>query len=137
MKLDLGKAEKLIEGVWAEYDNDVKFKIRYVSPKHSRMSRRKFTKMKNIQGIRQEQMSRSDEDKWDIDLWDYMIEDWKGIEIDNNPAPCTKENKKLLADHSADHATFIMDFAMSISNYQDSQQQEIEEKNSETSSPSA
>lgn len=136
MGLDLGKVDKLIEGTWVDYDDEISFKIRYVSPKFSRMSKKKYTKTKVIRGSRQENMSRTGEEEWDKDLWDHMIEDWKGITINGKPAECNRENKKMLSDCSTDHANFIMEYAMSVANFQDKEVTEEEVKNSETSSTS-
>tara|TARA_R100001530_G_scaffold87103_1_gene60671 strand:- start:8960 stop:9382 length:423 start_codon:yes stop_codon:yes gene_type:complete len=130
------------EGIWAEYDEDVSFKIRFASPESIRKSRNKYVKTKMRGGVRQEiEMSKTDNEKWDADLWDMMVEDWKGVVTTDNtgkqtPLECTKVHKKLLADKSGAHANFIMDFAQDINNFVDEKQTEEELKNSKASSAS-
>lgn len=129
MKLGLGINSKLEDGQWVDYDEDVKFCIRYSSPKFIRESRARHIKNKYRQGQKIEEMSKQAEKEWDADLWDHMIKDWKGIEIEGKPAVCNKENKKLLGDRSSDHANFVLDYSTSIGNYQEVEKVETELKN--------
>lgn len=44
-------------------------------------------------------------------LWDYLIEDWEGIYLDDaktQPAPCTLEYKLMLSLNSLDRNNFIV-----------------------------
>lgn len=49
-----------------------------------------------------------DPDLRSVMIWDYCIVDWKGLmDSDDNPIPCTKENKILLMGKSVTFATFV------------------------------
>lgn len=129
MKLNLTGVSE--EGIWVRYDDDVEFKIRYVSPAFARKSRLKHTKPKWFRG---QQTDDTNQQAWNDDLVDHMLEDWKGVELESNvPAPCTKENKQKLMDLSGSHATFIIEQAQDLSLF-DGRDREIERKNSLSSS---
>lgn len=132
MKLDLDV--KLDEGVWAEFDDDVSFKIRCSTPDYIKKSRKKHTKIRWKANQKVEDMNTKEEANWTKELWDHIIQDWKGIEIDKVPAECSADNKDRLIKMSGRHANFIQDFSMDIDNYRDKEQQEKEVKNLPTSS---
>lgn len=134
MRVDLSIGTKLSssEGVWVEFDNDVSFKVRYASPEVIRKIRKGHTKRGWRQNARIETVN---DDAFDAELWDKVIEDWKGIVIPDDTgkeiiAPCTKENKLKLIDISAEHGSFILEQATDISNFIDVAQEDKETKNS-------
>ena len=134
MKLDLNTADKLeAEGIWVEYDKDVSFKIRGTSPKIVQKIRSGNVKKKWRNNQRVEDIN---DDKYETDLWDYLIEDWKGIYLGEGEAKPTRENKKKLAELSTEHANFVLEYASDISNFVDQDQEDKERKNLETSSSS-
>lgn len=124
MKLTLGKVPT--EGVWFDFDEDVKFKLRYVTPEFVKKSRLKHVKKKFFKGQEQEVVNQSD---WDAEMIDYIIEDWQGvIGQDGQPAPCTKENKMAVVMLSASHSTFIFQHASELEHFMN-EQKENELKN--------
>ena len=134
MKLDLSTGSKLSssEGVWVEFDNDVSFKVRYASPEVIRNIRKGHTKRRWRSN---QQIEIVNDDEFDAELWDKMIEAWKGVtmfdsEGKTGEAPCTKENKLKLIDISAEHANFILEKSTDISTFNDIQQEDKEIKNS-------
>lgn len=41
-------------------------------------------------------------------LWDYVIADWSGVtDMQDNPIPCTAQNKALLMQNSTVFSTFV------------------------------
>jgi len=126
MKLDLNNVE--IEAKWFEYDDDVEFKLKYISPEAGRRIRVKHTKKKWKKGVHEEVVN---DDAYSDELADYIIADWKGIEVGDQPAPCTIEWKKKLLDASTDHARFIYNVAQDITNFIDSTPDEVLEENLE------
>ena len=126
MAINLSNANKE-EGIWVEYDEDVSFKIRHLSPKKTQDMRKGFLKRKTIGGMVHEEMTEKDQKSFDNALFDYMIEDWKGIVLDENvPAECTKENKIKLMNYSIDVSAFILEKARKIYEQKAvSQEQEI------------
>lgn len=132
LSLSMGADLNAAEGVWVEYDNDVSFKLRYASPEIIRKIRKGYTKKR---WRRNEQIEIVNDDAFDTELWDKIIEAWKGITMSNTntgkeeEAPCTKENKTKLIDISADHGNFILEKATDISTFTDVEQEDKEQKN--------
>ena len=134
MKLSLSIGNKLSssEGVWVEYDNDVSFKVKFVSPEIIRGIRKGHTKKRWRSN---QQIEIINDDTFESELWDKMIEDWKGITVPDSSgndieAPCTKENKSKLVAVAAEHANFILEKATDISTFTDVKQEDKEIKNS-------
>lgn len=94
------------EGVWVEYDEEVSFKIRYLSPETTRKIRKSFLKSKYR---RHEKVEEIDEDGFNDALINHMIIDWKGIEFDGKPAKCDIINKKMLVDLYGDVGIFVIE----------------------------
>ncbi len=96
----------LTEGVWKEYEDGVKIKIRPWTPAKYNELRKKHTKYQRIMGQRVEEV---DEEALNNDMIDYIIEDWEGIGLANGePAPCTREMKLKLVNNFVDIGVFIV-----------------------------
>ncbi len=77
--------------------------IRLCTPNKYEQIEKLTTKKKDIykQGNRFEKVEK-DEKKLSHLLWDYVIVDWKNVEIDGTELECSKENKiKLMGDNIA------------------------------------
>lgn len=90
-------------------DADCAFTLRRLSPDVVREARRRHTKriehsaermasesdaMRQALGALREE---TDEIEVDKDILDYVIQDWRGVELtDGSPAPCTREHKHSL-----------------------------------------
>lgn len=101
------------ESVWKEYDNDVSVKIRPLTPEYIKESRKKNTKKNTMQrGLVVENVN---EDKWDDDLSDHMIDGWKGIvDKDNKLVPCELNYKKRVLNKFPDLANWIFKTAREL-----------------------
>jgi hypothetical protein len=108
------------EGIWSPYGPDptevevakgIKregFKVRPLAPKNMQHFRKISTKKK---WRNNQQIEESDDEQYNELLYDYLIEDWEGVYLDEEktqPAPCTLENKLLMAGLSLDRANFIV-----------------------------
>jgi len=95
MVFDRDQQARLLDGVWRDYDNGVKSRIRPLTKQLSRSFR--------------EQASRSgrfDEELFDRLLWDHLVAEWNIEEVAEKdadgkvtatrPMPCTVENKILI-----------------------------------------
>lgn len=120
-------------GVWVEYDEDVSFKLRHLSPKKVSDIRKKFISKKIVGGVRQEEIKDKDQKKFDLALYDHIIEDWEGIKLHGSNAECNRENKTKLMNGSIDISVFILDEAKKI-HEEKIEVDENEEKNLQTSS---
>jgi hypothetical protein len=81
------KLKRFSEGVWFDYPEGGKFKIRPLLPKdflELREQTRHKIAIKNIHGT-QDIVDDYDESKLNLLLFRYMIEDWKEIEAEGNP----------------------------------------------------
>lgn len=126
MSLVLSKNNKMNEGIWFEYDTEVAFKIRYLSPEKVRQLRKPHVKTKWVRG---EQVETINDDAFNDSLNDYIIADWRGVESEpGKKADCSLENKKKLVDVNGDVTSFILEMAQNL--YQFSiVEQEKQEKN--------
>jgi hypothetical protein len=109
MSIDLKKVEESFKkdvGVWVDYPNDpdVKLKIRPLYPDKANQLTRKATK-KNRTGAKE-----IDSEKLAKITLEFVIEDFKGIELNGNKE-CTPEALKILAKYCDD----IVKFATSTS----------------------
>lgn len=127
MALNIGKTKGMDEGVWVDYDEDVSFKLRFLSPDAVRKVKQPLEKTKRDHRTGQKTKD-VDEIKLTMALLDYVIVDWKGIVIDGKTAKCTLENKRQLAGISTKAVTFIMDEIQEEANFEKNQQ-EKQEKN--------
>lgn len=115
MAINIDKAPVMAEGVWFGFDEDVSFKIRYLSPEDARRLRKKHVKKRFKHGSETEKI---DEDAYNNSLTDYMIADWKGVELETGkPAACDLINKKKLVDISSEAALAILHFSQELGNY--------------------
>lgn len=58
-------------------------------------------------GVRHE-VSKTDHDAYDADFWDHCIAGWDGLTDENDqPIPCTKENKLVLYKNSPEFSSMI------------------------------
>lgn len=124
MAINLNNAENE-EGVWVEYDEDVSFKLRHLSPKKTAAIRKKFVTRKLTAGSWSESVQDKDTKKHDKALYDHIIEDWKGVELGNVDAECTADNKVILMDYSIDISNFIIEKAKNI---YEQKEQKVEEE---------
>lgn len=107
------------EGIWTPYGRDLTpeeeaagtrreaYKIRALSQAKWDHFTTMATKKRWRNG---QQVEEIDQDRRAQLLWDYLIEDWEAVYIDDAqtiPAPCTLENKVLLAANSLDRQNFI------------------------------
>jgi len=85
-------------------DADCAFTLRRLSPDVVREARRRHTKRieHSAERIESEAMrhalgalrDETDEAEVDKDILDYVIQDWRGVELtDGSPAPCTRDHK--------------------------------------------
>ena len=92
---------KTTEGVWVKYpeDQDIQFLIRPFS-------------IFNLQRMPSaENADFTIDEYWTI--FNYCLVDWKGIYDENDkPLKCNEQNKKLIADHIQDLATFVIEEAV-------------------------
>jgi hypothetical protein len=112
-------ASQYSEGIWSPYGPEPteaertlgikqeSFKIRMLTPKMIEH----FDKVSTVKKWRNhQQVEEPDRDRKNELMYDYLIEDWEGIysdEAKRQPAPCTLENKLILAGNSLDRANFI------------------------------
>ena len=122
MKINIGRNQE--EGIWIVFDEDVSFKIRPGSPKTMRMAARKAKK-----AVGTDDDVNKFVDIQDRELWDWILEDWKGVYInEETEAECTIENKLKLIEFSHDHSNFILKQSLNLSNFL-AIKKEKEEKN--------
>jgi hypothetical protein len=108
------------EGIWTPYGPELTeeekaklklreaYKIRPLRPKDMDHFRKLATKPKWRNNQRVEE---PDPDQQNELLYDFLIEDWEGLYEDDEhtqPAPCTLENKLILANKSLDRANFVV-----------------------------
>lgn len=108
------------EGIWTPYGPELTeaqeqagavreaYKIRPLSLSKIDHFRTMASKKKWRQG---QQVEEVDEKRRLELLWDYLIDGWEGVYLDEaktQPAPCTLENKLLLSLNSLDRNNFIV-----------------------------
>ncbi len=108
------------EGIWSPYGPELTdleqkagivregYKIRPLAPKNMDHFRKMATKKV---WRRNQQEDELNQEQYNELLYDYLIEDWEGVYLDELKtvlAPCTLENKLLLAGMSLDRANFIV-----------------------------
>ena len=114
MALKLDKTKDMDDGIWVEYQEGVEFKVRYLLPEKIRQLRKNHVKMKMKRGQLQEVVN---DDAYNEDLVDYMVVDWKGVELKGKPVECNKENKLLLSNVNGNVFLFILDYAEEAQNF--------------------
>lgn len=114
MALDLKETPKMEEGVWVDYDEDLSFNIRYLSPKAARKLKKPLVKTKWRGG---EKVEDFNEDAYNDALIDYMVIDWEGVEIDGKKAECNLANKKKLTELFSEISVFILEAAKDYSEF--------------------
>lgn len=81
------KLKRFSEGVWYDYPDGGRFKIRPLLPKDfielRELTRHKIA-IKNIHGV-QEIIDDYDDGKLNILLFKFIVEDWKDVEVEGNP----------------------------------------------------
>ena len=102
------------DGVWVEYDDDVSFKIRHLIPPKVAAMRKKYVTKKRKAGVLEENISDANQTKFDEELFDYILEDWKGVVIGNEAAECNKENKAKLMTNSINISLFVLEKSREI-----------------------
>jgi hypothetical protein len=108
------------EGIWTPYGPELTeieqkagvvreaYKIRPLAPKHMDHFRKLATKKV---WRRNQQEDEINQEQYNEALYDHLIELWEGVYLDEaktQPAPCTLENKLLMAGLSLDRANFIV-----------------------------
>lgn len=71
-------------------------KVKKLKEKHTKIKKKANTNASAIQQIMDR--SKLNEKKYSEDMFDYMIQDWKGILENDIPVPCTKANKASFVD---------------------------------------
>jgi hypothetical protein len=78
-------------------DADCAFTLRRLSPDVVREARRRHTRRLEAESPGQFPREETDEAEVDKDILDYVIQDWRGVELtDGSPAPCTRDHKHTL-----------------------------------------
>lgn len=114
------------DGIWKDYDADVSFKIRPFTPKIARDTKKANTSSKKDGGKLIEVVNN---DRWNIDILDYVIQDWKGIEDgSSNPLSCIRENKVILDQKFSSIIAWVMEISSGLAE-EIASEKEIAEKN--------
>jgi len=100
------------KGYWFEFpdDKDIKIKVRPLFPEKANELTRKSTRINSLTGNKE-----IDGEKLAKLTREYMIEDWKGISIDDN-TDCNNEAKELLALYCDNIIKFIMTKSSELAN---------------------
>ena len=78
-------------------DGECAFVLRRLSPDVVREARRRHTRRLEAESSGQFPREETDEAEVDKDILDYVIQDWRGVELtDGSPAPCTRDHKHAL-----------------------------------------
>jgi len=122
--LKIGKlgfdGNNLPTGVWGEFSDGVKIKVRRLTAEVIRELRRPHvtTSMVPHEG-RMVQSEKLDPEKYDEAIMDYLIEDFEGIGDENgNPLPKTLESKKRILNEIS-IKDWVWAFAQSIQTVQE------------------
>jgi hypothetical protein len=117
------------EGIWTPYGDDVTeeeqakgqvreaFKIRPLYQKDMNHLRKMAIPPNKF--VNNQRVTDPDPDQYNTLLYDFLIEDWQGLYEDDahtRPAPCTLENKLLLADKGINRLNFIVNQASQYAN---------------------
>lgn len=129
MKLDISKLE---ESAWVEYRDGMEILVRPL-PASKRDEFERQAAVYRVDKIRNVRIKEIDELKQEELLRDYMIEDWRGIVDQNdNPIPCTKENKLLILDHLHELRGFVLKAALDLQGMIELQKAENEKNSGKT-----
>ena len=108
------------EGIWSPYGPELTeieqqkkivregYKVRPLRPRNMDHFRKMAT---HRIWDRNQRVEEVNQEQYNSFLYDFLIEDWEGVYLDEEktqPAPCTLENKLLLAGLSLDRANFIV-----------------------------
>lgn len=113
MKIDLNNMEK---SVWVEMQPGVEFLIRPLSAsKRSELEEQASKeRMELVQGRRQK-VRKVDDQKFEELMRDWIVEDWKGLnDQDNKAIPCTTELKMTILDYFHSLRTSALNAAMDL-----------------------
>lgn len=93
--------------VWMDYSDQVRVQIRHVT-------RERFGDLVNTATIvgfdrRHQKTEQLDSIKFGELLGEEAIADWDGMQVDSEPLPCNKENRKILMRKWVDFAKWVSD----------------------------
>jgi hypothetical protein len=130
MGIDLKKVKESFsenKGYWFEYpeDEEIQIKVRPLFPEKANELTRKSTKINTMNGSKE-----IDSEKLAKLTREYIIEDWKGITINDN-SECNNEAKEMLSLYCDKIMKFIIIKSSELANMIVTQNQELL-KNSET-----
>ena len=123
------------EGIWVDYKNGARVKIRPLSKTQARELRRSAssTETEWVRGRLIEKES-VDEGQYDRLLADHLIEDWQGfVDPQNAEIPCNPKTKHLMMDRLLEFANFVIDSAMNIQGHLVRREADLTENLSSTS----
>lgn len=86
------------QAVWKKYDveGETQVKIKPMTPTMLRTTRANNIDTRNTKVTSLEKVN---DEEWDKDLFDELIEDWKGfIDKNDKPIPCTRDNKIIVIE---------------------------------------
>lgn len=130
-KLDFN-GNGLPEGIWGEYCEGVRLKIRKLTRESLRFLKKKHCKITMELDPRTRRMmptEKIDDDAYEDAITDYLVEDFEGIgDADGNPLPLNLESKMLIMDKLS-LREWIWSFAQTIE-VAEAEKKEAEIKNS-------
>ena len=101
--MDVSRLRKKDIKAWLPIDDDVSVLCKYVGQ----------TEFDAISDSADKNGKR-DEKKFRSDLAQAVVQDWKGLEDEGQPFPCTPENISWLMEESTDFRLLIMDAPLSM-----------------------
>lgn len=93
------------EGVWLPYLKGVEIQVRPIPPKEIKRLQKVCTTSKWKKGKLIETL---DIDQFGLLSTQAAVQDWKGIDLDGKPLPCTPENIELLSNQVGSFNEFVM-----------------------------
>lgn len=123
------------EGVWVDYGEGLKVKVRRLNSKHSRQLRRKLEKPYATQFRGREMPESLQEELLNKQLAGSVVVDWEGVPNPDNTTemlPCNPENILLMVSRFNDFRDDILTAAMEKTTFQ-KEDEKVKEKNSKSS----
>lgn len=124
------------EGVWVDYGDGLKVKVRRLNSKHSRETRRKLEKPYAAQFRNRDMPESLQEELLNKQVAKAIVVDWEGVENpdkEGEQLPCTEENVLRMITEFPDFRDDILTAAMERTTFE-KEQRKAAEKNSKSSS---
>jgi len=128
MKINL---ETMGEGVWVEWKDGVRVKLRPLATSKTVELRKAATK-KTFEFLngRRNVVEETDDEQFNDLLQEHLIEDWDGFYDQNDkPVPCNAETKKAILDYFHEFRLFAVTAGQELEQYRQAAKEEAE-KNS-------